>query len=279
METANQVEEETYRVIIFNRAGTEVLVVSLQRPAHPSLHSNSALAAGRGKPGRSLLKTEFGEQVICLFTPDPGPSAPHGKEIHYQVAEHWRTSQRTPIADEVWLSVSALSEDSFVDPCDYLGHTAAHSRNAMPEIQVCRSAPFARTGLVPRVAQEWAREAIEPAGLRISGKNFRQMNAGPSFSLSPIRERAARPFGSKAVGSPIRKNFRSPARLPNFSPAIFHQSWTPDGIGMVGLRRKPKEPTLMKLVTSSCGLWRRGDGQAADRINRPLSGHSGIGRS
>ena len=157
LETANQVEEETFRVVIFNRAGTEVLVVSssarlilpcIRIPHWQRVAENLAFAIDAG----------FGEQVICLFTPDPRPSAPHRKEIHYQVAEHWRTIRERQLPMK-WASVSALSEDSFVDPCDY--SVILHS---LPQCNAgdrgVSTGPFARLG--------WFSDESESGSLRQS---------------------------------------------------------------------------------------------------------------
>ena len=213
METANQVEEETFRVIIFNRAGTEVLVVSssarlilpcIRIPHWQRVAENLAFAIDAG----------FGEQVICLFTPDPRPSAPHRKEIHYQVAEHWRTIRERQLPMK-WASVSALSEDSFVDPCDYsvILHSLPQCNAGDPGVS---TGPFARLGWFHEL-REWVAQAIEPRGLRIS-ENFRQVNAGLSFSLVRFETNGPAVW-FKAVGEPNQKEFPLTCTLAQLFPS------------------------------------------------------------
>ena len=218
METANEVEEETFRVIIFNRAGAEILVGSssarlmlpcIRIPHWQRVAENLAL----------VVDAEFGEQVVCLFTPDPRSSAPHRKEIHYQVAEHWRTvrERRLPLT---WASVSALSEDSFVDPYDYsvILHSLAQCNAGDPRVP---TGPFARLGWFHEF-REWVAKAIEPRGLHIS-ENFRQFNAGLSFSLVRFETNGPAVW-FKAVGEPNQKEFPLTCTLaqlfPSYLPSI-----------------------------------------------------------
>ena len=213
METANQVEEETFRVIIFNRAGAEILVVSssarlilpcIRIPHWQRVAENLAFA----------VDAECGEQVICLFTPDPRPSVPHRKEIHYQVAEHWRTVRERQLAMK-WASVSALSEDSFVDPCDYsvILHSLAQCNAGDPGVP---TGPFARLGWFHEL-REWVGKAIEPRGLHIS-ENFRQFNAGLSFSLVRFETNGSAVW-FKAVGEPNQKEFPLTCTLAQLFPS------------------------------------------------------------
>lgn len=219
MAAAEQNECETYRVIILNRRRREVLIAlpdggrftlpCVTIPRWQRVAENLTAA----------VKAAWGEEVICLLTPDTASTAEHGSGIHYQVTEHWRANGR-PETPTRWAALSALSRDSFLDPSDCLV-----IRQSLAKCQTrpreTLADPFARLGWFREVRQ-WVAAAIEPRGLHIN-QNFRQLNAGPSFSL--VRFETDGPaVWFKAVGKPNQREFtitRTLAQLfPRYLPPL-----------------------------------------------------------
>ena len=66
----------------------------------------------------AAVKTDWGEEVVCLFEPDASAST-DATGIHYQAAEHWRVSGNPKMPTQ-WAPLSALSHDSLIGSSDYL---------------------------------------------------------------------------------------------------------------------------------------------------------------
>ena len=200
MGTAIQSERETYHVIVLGRDAQEVLLVPggdrfklpfVEIPRSQRVAENLTAAC----------RTEWGEEVICLFEPDDLPGA-DGTGSHYQAAEHWFATgiPKTPTR---WVPVSALSYDSLTGASHY---PAIQQSIALcsAERQESAAGPFARLGWFKEL-REWVEEVIEPLGFHLNG-NFNQLNASPSFSL--IRFETDGPvLWFKAVGEPNQKEF------------------------------------------------------------------------
>ena len=218
METAEQIEYDTYRVIVLNRSGTEILVV----PAGDRFVLPCVAIPRWQRVAENLtnaVEAELGEQVVCLFPPDTAFPARHGNGIRYQVTLHWRTkgkpqvpTQRAPVSD--------LSQDSFTDQFDY-----AVMRHSLAECKAGErgrpAGPFARLGWFSEL-REWVEAVVEPRGWQVAA-NFRQFNASHSFSL--IRFETNGPaLWFKAVGEPNHREFPITCRLaqlfPNYLPPI-----------------------------------------------------------
>jgi hypothetical protein len=115
--TAEQNEGETYRVVVLGQSGTEVLVVpDGDRFALPSVNIPRWERVAENLT--AAVKTDWGEEVVCLFEPDA--SAPtDATRIHYQAAEHWRVSGKPKMPTQ-WVPFSALAHDSLIGASDYL---------------------------------------------------------------------------------------------------------------------------------------------------------------
>lgn len=217
MATAEQNECETYRVIILRRRGTEVLLVpDGDRFALPSVEIPRWQRVAENLT--PAIKTDWGEAVVCLFDLDASV-ATNGKGIRYQAAEHWCANGRPKIPTR-WVSVSALSQDSLIDPFDYSA-TRQSIMACNAEMQDSSAGPFARLGWFKEL-REWVQAVIEPLGFHLNG-NFRQLNASPSFSL--VRFETDGPaLWFKAVGEPNRKEFPITCTLaqlfPNYLPLV-----------------------------------------------------------
>src|SRR5208337_82367 len=217
MATAEQNEGETYRVIMLGRSGTEVLLVpdggrfalpSVEIPRWQRVAENLTAA----------VKTDWGEEVVCLFEPDASPRT-NGAGIRYQATEHWSASG-SPKMPTRWVPVSALSQESLIDRSDYLA-TRQSIGTCNAQIKGSPAGPFARLGWFKEL-REWVETAIEPAGFHLN-ERFRQLNASPSFSL--VRFETEGPaLWFKAVGDPNQKEFPitfTLARLfPKYLPRI-----------------------------------------------------------
>ncbi len=166
----------------------------------------------------AAVKTDWGEEVVCLFDLD-ALTATNGAGIRYQATEHWCASGRPKMPTQ-WVPVSALSQDSVIDPSDYLATRQSSTANNAAT-QDSPSSPFTRLGWFNEL-REWVEAVIEPLGFHLNG-NFRQLNASPSFSL--IRFETDGPaLWFKAVGEPNQKECLLTCTLaqlfPNHLPLV-----------------------------------------------------------
>lgn len=212
MERSLQSDREIYRVIVLGQAGTELLLaptatgVSLPEVEVPRWQRAAANL-------NAAMKSRWGEEVICLFTPDVGPSPGTEREVHYQMAEHWREVGKSDSPTQ-WVPTSTLSEASFAHPADYAAvrrALAEHDAHASGTLLV----PFGSVGWVKQLI-EWMREVIEPKGFHLTG-NFCQVNAGPSFSLIRF-ETDDTAVWFKAVGEPNLREFPITLTLAQLFP-------------------------------------------------------------
>ncbi len=213
---AEEPAHDTYRVIVFGRNGTEILL----RRSDAGLHFPHVTIPRWQRVAEHVaiaMKKQWGHEVICLFEMDslldgqnPSP---------YVVASYWRTSGKCA-APLQWIPVNDLGKDSFAEPADYLA-----SRNSLDR---CGAAggngvpgPFGRLSWFQALCQ-WVEAVIAKKGLRLN-ENFRQLNASPTFSL--IRFETNGPaVWFKAVGDPNKREFPitlTVARLfPQYAPEI-----------------------------------------------------------
>ena len=207
---------ETYRVIVFGRNGTQILL----RRSDAGLHFPHVTIPGWQRVAEHVaiaMKEQWGHEVICLFEMD---SPLDGKNTSpYVVTSYWRTSGKCG-APLQWLSVNDLAQNSFAEPADYLA-----LRNALDQ---CGAAGGNRVpGLFGRLSWfqqlcQWVEAVIAKKGFRLNG-NFRQLNASPTFSL--IRFETNGPaVWFKAVGDPNEREFPITLTVatlfPQYAPEI-----------------------------------------------------------
>lgn len=217
MATAKQNECEIYRVIVLGKKGTEVLVApNGDRFALPAVNIPRWQRVAENLT--AAVRTDWGEEVVCLVEPDVSASA-NTTGTHYQATEHWRTSGKPKVSTQ-WVPFSALAHDSLIGASD---HLAIQQSIALcsAEGKESPSGPFARLGWFKELS-EWVETVIEPLGFHLDG-NVRQLNASPSFSL--VRFETDGPaLWFKAVGEPNQKEFlitRTLAQLfPNYIPVV-----------------------------------------------------------
>jgi hypothetical protein len=209
--TQEQTECETYRVVVLDQSGTEVLVVpDGDRFALPSVNIPRWQRVAENLT--TAVKTDWGEEVVCLFEPD-APASTDATAIHYQAAEHWRVSGQPKMPTQ-WAPASTLSEELLVDPSDYLA-TRQFITECNAGTQNSTAGPFARIGWFKEL-REWVETVIEPLGFHLNG-NFRQLNASPSFSL--VRFETDGPaLWFKAVGEPNQREFPTTCTLARLFP-------------------------------------------------------------
>jgi hypothetical protein len=236
--TAKQNECEIYRVILLGKSGTEVLLApNGDRFALPAVNIPRWQRVAENLT--AAVKTDWGEEVVCLFEPDVPASNMTG--THYQATEHRRTSGRPNVPTQ-WVPFSALAHDSLIGPSDYL---AVQQSIALcsAEGKESPSGPFARLGWFKDLS-EWVATVIEPLGSRING-NVRQLNASPSFSL--VRFETDGPaLWFKAVGEPNQKEFSITCTLSQLFPNYLPGYWQSGQTGTDGLRGRPQENFSVK---------------------------------
>jgi hypothetical protein len=209
--TPEQTECETYRVIVLGRSGTEVLVVpDGDRFALPSVNIPRWQRVAENLT--AAVKTDWGEEVVCLFEPDASAST-NAPGVHYQAAEHWRVSGN-PKMPTHWAPLSALSHDSLIGSSDYLAIQQSIAQ-CSAEGNESPSGPFARLGWFKELCG-WVETVIQPFGFHLNGK-VRQLNASPTFSL--VRFETGGPaLWFKAVGEPNQKEFPITCTLAQLFP-------------------------------------------------------------
>ena len=218
MVNAGQDEFETYRVIVLDRSGAEILLVpDRDRYTLPSVSIPRWQRVAENLTVR--FKLEWDHEVVCLFTLD-NRAVVEDNQIQYQIAEQWRSLAGSRSTAQ-WLEETSLTEDLFVDRSDY---TAVRDSMARCHVEMldAQSGPFARPGWF-RELYQWIQGVTQPLGSPLNGA-FQQLNASPSFSL--IRFETEGPaFWFKAVGPPNQAEFpitRTLAELfPECIPPIF----------------------------------------------------------
>lgn len=204
---SEQGDHVIYRVLVFGRDGTEILLTrsgsGLQLPEISILKWERM-----AENVTSAVERQWGEVVVCLFEPDwllPDESS------RYVVARHWRTCERSS-APLRWIPIHDLSDAWFSVPSDIRMVQDSLARCRMPS---CETDPFTHLNWFEELC-EWAAKAINPRGLRLTG-NFRQLNASPAFSL--IRFETNGPaVWFKAVGEPNQREFPITLALANGFP-------------------------------------------------------------
>ncbi|HWO37622.1 MAG TPA: hypothetical protein VNO32_53275, partial [Candidatus Acidoferrum sp.] len=217
MESTQHSDRATYRVIVLGKSGDELLLSpagdgfllpSVEIPRWQRVAENMTVA----------IRNEWGQEAICLFSPDLNAPVNSANSHYYQVMEC--SGPARPHSRAEWIPVSSLAEQTFVDLADQV---AVQRSLAVCHIRMGAAAPgpFATLGWFQEL-HRWIEEVIGPLGFHLTG-SFSQLNASPSFSL--IRFGTSGPaVWFKAVGEPNLREFPitlSIARLlPRYLPPI-----------------------------------------------------------
>jgi hypothetical protein len=201
-------EHATYRVLVFGREGTEILLTR----SHSGVQFPEVLIPQWERVAENVtcaMERQWGEAVVCLFEPDsPLPAG----SPRYMVARHWRTCGM-PRAPLQRMSVSELGAHFFANPEDY--------RAMQESLARCGAVSDAGTGTFGRLDWfeelcEWAGKAVVSRGVHLTG-DFRQLNASSRFSL--IRFETNGPaLWFKAVGEPNEREFPVTLELARHFP-------------------------------------------------------------
>ncbi len=217
MRVSGQNASDVYRVIVLGRNGTEVLVVP-----EGVQHGFPLIEIPRDQRAAENVSAQFravwGEEIICILS--------QNDNCNYQVAEYWRNVGKAQKQTK-WTAVESLPKESFVKRLDYEQLQKAIKKVREPKgDKMCE--PFARLGWFRELCA-WAEMAAGSIGIQPNG-NFRQLNAGESFSL--IRFETNGPaLWFKAVGEPNQREFPVTMTLaelfPDYLPAVLasHAEW------------------------------------------------------
>jgi hypothetical protein len=223
MDVMDSTGQDTYRMLITRRAGSEILIVgngrawSLPRTQIPS----------RQRPAEQLtaaVRKSFELETYCLFVPSPISLVRTESNANYAVMESVKQNDPAP-AGTYWMSAGVLDRycdaeeaRAFREAFDVLNSYAAGEKPG----------PFGRAGWLRELFQ-WAEEQVAPLGIRLTG-NFRQLNASPTFSLIRLETNSVA-LWFKATGKPNEHEMAialSLSRLfPKYVPRIFgiHLAW------------------------------------------------------
>jgi Phosphotransferase enzyme family len=204
-----QGDHVSYRVLVFGRDGTEILLTrsgsGLQLPEVSILESERM-----AEKVTNAIEKQWGEIVVCLFEPDWPLS---DESSRYVVARHWRSCESSSALLR-WIPIRDLSERGFSVPDDIRVVQESLARCRVPGCET-HPGPFTNLNWFEELC-EWATKAINTRGLRLTG-NFRQLNASPAFSL--IRFETNGPaMWFKAVGAPNKREFPITLALANDFP-------------------------------------------------------------
>ena len=233
MDSTQQCDCDTYRVIVFGQGGNDLLVVpagdgfllpTVEIPRWQRLAENMTAA----------IRREWDQNAICLFNPDVRTPVASIHDHKYQVMECLEREKSHPLAE--WVHLSSLSQHSLVDPADQVAVQRSLTECDLPA-GATEPGPFARLGWF-RDLKAWIEAVIEPMGFHLTG-SFTQLNAHPSFSL--VRFETSGPaVWFKAVGNPNLREFPvtvAVAKLvPRYVPPIL--ATRPAGHGWLALEAK-----------------------------------------
>jgi hypothetical protein len=206
---SEQGDHVIYRVLVFGRDGTEILLrrsgSGLQLP-EVSIPEWERVA----EKVTYAIERQWGEVVVCLFEPDwPLPD----ESSRYIVARHWRTCESSPALLR-WVPISGLSDAWFSVPGDSRVVQESLARCRVPSCET-DPGPFTHLNWFEELC-EWTAKVINARGLCLAGE-FRQLNASAAFSL--IRFETNGPaVWFKAVGAPNQREFPITLTLANDFP-------------------------------------------------------------
>lgn len=212
-------------MIVLSRGGTEVLLVpNGERYILPWVEIPRWQRVAENLT--ATVKSDWGEEVVCLFEPATEPRGDGGRRYH--AAEHLCTCG-SPKLPTCWMPLSTLCQEALIEAQDYAAVKQAVAV-CKGEIERLSAGPFARLGWFGEL-RNWIESVVEPVGFRLT-ERFQQLNAANSFSL--IRFETSGPaLWFKAVGEPNQREFAITCALaqifPDYLPRIL--STRPDWNG------------------------------------------------
>jgi aminoglycoside phosphotransferase (APT) family kinase protein len=212
LNTQQQDDLDTYRLIITRRDGSELLCLP-DGPYHSLPSVDIARWQRVAQPIRDALKTHLQLDAYSLFTcPSESPTSETSRTL-FQAMECVHPNGFLPPA-ACWAPFSSLTIASFRNAedsrkiCNAL-RTLSHHDERLSE------GPFAKPGWL-REMRSWIAQQIEPLKIRLTD-NFQQLNASSSFSLMRF-ETTGPAFWFKAVGKPNSHEFNIVSILATLFP-------------------------------------------------------------
>jgi Phosphotransferase enzyme family len=210
VESQEQSDHESCRVIVLRRDGTEVLLTGTE----PGLAFPAVEIPRWERLAENLTAAlrDWGCDAVCLFTPDRLSQDEDSNGKHYEVMECWRDRGRKD--ERVWKPIRSVTADSFQNEAEFRIFEKCLVR--LDGYERDPASPFARRGWLASL-RNWTADFIRPLGLELTGP-FRQYNAGPCFNL--IRFETNGPaVWFKAVGEPNQREFPITLKLSQQFPA------------------------------------------------------------
>lgn len=253
MESEQQPDRETCRVIVLNRDRTEVLLVAdevgtlllptVEIPLWERVAENLSGA----------VRSRWGCDALSLYRPEIATS---GTRLRFEVMECWCGDKGHP-GNALWRCTRALTRHAFRDSADY--HALEHCLRELDSGADPSTSPFRRHGWFAEL-RSWIADVIRPRGLRLTGP-FRQLNGSPSFSLIRFETNGS-PVWFKAVGKPNQREFLITLELAHLFPECVPDilGTRPDWNGWLSAQSSGRELG----ATQEIGLWE----SAADALAR-----------
>jgi Phosphotransferase enzyme family len=212
LNTQQQDDLDTYRLIITRRDGSELLCLP-DGPYHSLPSVDIARWQRVAEPIRNALKTDLHFDAYSLFTcPSESPTSKTSRTF-FQAMECVHPNGLLP-PTACWAPFSSLTIASFRDAedsrriCDALGTLSRHDESLS-------EGPFAKPGWLREMCR-WIAQQIEPLKIRLTS-NFQQLNASSSFSLMRF-ETTGPAVWFKAVGKPNTHEFNIVSILATLFP-------------------------------------------------------------
>jgi len=216
MQSQQQSEHDTYRVIVFGSNGTEMLLKtsdgrfvlpSVEIPRWERVAENLTAA----------LERDFGCEAVCLFTHNHSSKDGDTQTDLYEVMECWQEAKHP--AKAAWQPIRLLTASLFRDANEF--RVVDQCIHELVSLERDSGSPFARRGWLAEL-RDWTADVLRGAGVEHIGP-LRQYNASPAFSL--IRFATTGPaVWFKAVGAPNLREFPITLKLvelfPKFTPKI-----------------------------------------------------------
>jgi hypothetical protein len=216
MNAQTQSSNELFRILLYRNDATEILLETTSEgfrlPVLPIPRYRRV-----AEELTDAVRSTWHLETYCLFAL-PNGIPPHDF-VHDQVMETCHP-QVDPPARMQWFVADSLFEGSFQAPSDFAA--VQNSRITLGQYRRNeRPGPFGKPNWL-RSVTEWVEDQAKHAGLRVNGK-FRQLNAGPSFSLIRF-ETDGTALWFKAVGEPnVHEHpvtIKLASAFPEFLPRI-----------------------------------------------------------
>jgi len=217
MSAQQQIDRNTYRLILTRRHGTELLCF----PDGPHYALPSVDIPRQQRVAEQInneVKKRWDLDTYSLFSFACEPPA-DSSSPQFQIMEcTYPNGLLPPLV--CWVPLSSLTDTSFRDSGDFRKIHAA-LMGIGTDGPSANTGPFAMPGWLGTL-QSWIQQRIQPLDLQLTGQ-FQQLNASPAFNL--IRFETNGPaLWFKAVGEPNLHEFRIVSTLatlfPSFLPHI-----------------------------------------------------------